>query len=442
MSVGERVSDPVGLSEVVSITRDLIRIDTSNYGGGRAVGESRAADLVERLLGEVGIVCERFEAEPGRTNLVARWPGRDRTLPGLLLHGHLDVVPVDAAAWTVDPFGGEIADGMLWGRGAVDMKNMVAMIVASVRRMVTAGERPERDVVLAFFADEEAGCVLGSQWMVEHHPEQFAGVRDAISEGGGYSVTLGERADTRAYLLNTGEKGVLWLRLTAHGAAGHASLASQDSAIVKLAAAVGRIGALDWPVSFTETTTHLFQRLRELTGASSELSPFELAALVGPSASRLRAGLQNVANVTMISGGYKENVIPESATATVDARFLPGQRDEVIARIREAAGEGVDVEVQLELIAMESPNDGELVSVIEAVIERHDPGATVLPHLIPGGTDAKALSRLGITGYGFIPLRLPADFDFPGMFHGVDERVPLDALDFGCAVLTDIIRSA
>jgi acetylornithine deacetylase/succinyl-diaminopimelate desuccinylase-like protein len=355
----------------------------------------------------------------------------------LLLHGHLDVVPADAAAWTHGPFDGDIADGMLWGRGAVDMKNFVAMIVSAVRRLVEDGFTPQRDVVLAFWADEESGMSRGSGWMVDNHSEVFRGVRTALGEGGGYSVSIG---GSRAYLMNTGEKGTLHLRATARGAAGHASLPAVNNPIPRLAAAVARIDAIDWPVEIGQTTAVLVERLRQMTGADDDVDIDLLAEAVGPSAPRIRAGWKNVSNVTMVQGGYKENVVPESASIVIDCRFLPGRRDWTVARLAEAVGPDIELEVELDLPAFESAFEGELVEIIQEVLGQFDEGAVVLPHLIPGGTDAKQLRRIGITGYGFIPLRLPADFAFPAMFHGVDERVPLDALVFGESVLTEILR--
>jgi acetylornithine deacetylase/succinyl-diaminopimelate desuccinylase-like protein len=423
--------------EVVRLARDLIRIDTSNYGGGKANAESAAADYVERELAEVGLRGQRYEAEPGRTNLIVRWEGTDRDQPALMLHGHLDVVPANPAAWTYPPFEGVIADGMLWGRGAIDMKDMVAMIVAAVRRLRRDRWQPRRDLVLAFFADEEDGCALGSQWMAREHPEAFAGVGYAIGEGGGYSITVGGR---RAYLMNTGEKGVLWLRLEAKGKAGHGSLPAADSAITKLANAIARLGALEWPTRVTSTTAALLKQLRSLSGLAADSDPYALADLAGLSAPRLRAGLRNVSNVTLVQAGYKENVVPESASALIDLRFLPGDRDAAIARIAEVVGDDISIDIELELTAMEAPFAGPVTDLIQEVIAEADPSAVVLPHLIPGGTDAKALSTLGIAGYGFIPLRLSDDFNFPAMFHGVDERVPLAALEFGEDVLTEVVR--
>ncbi|GAB3600280.1 M20/M25/M40 family metallo-hydrolase [Microbacterium tumbae] len=425
------------LSAVVRIARDLIRIDTSNYGGGRFEPESVAADYVEAFLDRIGIASTRYERIPGRTNLVARWAGVDRTLPALMLHAHLDVVPADPATWTYPPFAGVIADGMLWGRGAVDMKNFAAMILASVSRLVEEGYRPARDVVLVFFADEEGGTDNGSDWMVDAHPEVFAGVETAIGEGGGYSVSV---EGQRAYLMNTGEKGVLWLELLARGQSGHGSLPAVDNPALKIAEAVRRVGEIEWPLVMSDTTAALLERLRELGGAGPDVPPEELADLVGPSATRIRAGLREVSNVTRIQAGYKENVVPESATATVDLRYIPGRAEAAIAHVREVVGPEIEIRMLLELPAFEAPFSGRVVDQLQQIIAEADPGAIVLPHLIPGGTDAKPLRRIGIDGYGFIPLRLPADFAFPRMFHGVDERVPLEALEFGEDVLVRLLR--
>lgn len=429
-------SDPV-LPDVVRFAQDLIRIDTSNYGGGRVEPEAPAADYVEAVLDGLGIPSRRYERAPGRTNLVARWSGSDPGLPALMLHAHLDVVPADPASWTHPPFAGVIADGMLWGRGAVDVKNFAAMILAAVSGAVRDGFRPARDIVLVFFADEEGGTDHGSDWMVDAHPEAFAGVDSAVGEGGGYSVDV---RGQRAYLMNTGEKGVLWVELLARGQSGHGSLPAVDNPVLAIAEAVQRVGAIRWPLVMSETTAALLVRLRELAGVGEEVAPEELADVVGPSATRIRAGLRDVSNVTVIRAGYKENVVPETATATVDLRFIPGRADAALAHLREVVGPGIEVRVLVELPAFEAPFTGRVVDQIQEIIADVDPGAVVLPHLIPGGTDAKPLRRLGIDGYGFIPLRLPSDFAFPRMFHGVDERVPLDALEFGADVIGRLLR--
>ena len=430
-------SGDTDLPEVVRLARDLIRIDTTNYGGGRAVGEREAAEYVGAYLETLGLVPEYYEPVPRRTNVSVRVPGRDRSRPALVLHGHLDVVPAVAEDWSVDPFGGEIRDGMLWGRGAVDMKNMDAMILTSVADILRSGDRPARDLVVTFFADEENGGVEGSALVVRDRPEWFAGATEAISEVGGFSVDVGDR---RAYLLQVGEKALLWLRLVARGAAGHGSRVHPDNAVTRLSEAVAAIGRTEWPVRLTPTTTQFLAALAETAGLPLD-DPDAIAGSVGPAAAFLQATLRTTANPTGLTAGYKHNVIPDRAEALIDVRVLPGTEEAALADIRAIVGDGIEIETVVRDIGLETPFSGDLVDAMVAALGRHDPEAPVIPYLMGAGTDNKALSRLGITGYGFAPLRLPRGLDFTGMFHGVDERVPLDALVFGQRVLTDLLRT-
>lgn len=425
------------LPEVARIARDLIRFDTTNHGGGRAVGEREAAEYVGAYLEGLGLSPAYYEPIARRTNVSARVPGRNPDKPALVLHGHLDVVPAIAEDWSVDPFGGVVRDGMLWGRGAVDMKDMDAMILTSVADILRSGGQPERDLVLTFFADEENGGVEGSALVVRDHPEWFEGAAEAISEVGGYSITL---ADRRAYLLQVGEKALVWIKLVARGRAAHGSSLHADNAVTNLAAAVAALGRTAWPVTLTETTRQMAERLAELTGATTD-DPDAVAAAAGAASGFLRSTLRTTTNPTGLVAGYKHNVIPDRAEALVDVRVLPGTEDEALADIRRIVGPGVDVEVVHQDIGLEVPFSGDLVDAMVSALGRHDPGAPVIPYLMGGGTDNKALATLGIAGYGFAPLRLPADLDFTGMFHGVDERVPIDALVFGQTVLTDLLRT-
>ncbi|GGD79157.1 M20/M25/M40 family metallo-hydrolase [Microbacterium murale] len=425
------------LPEVVRVARDLIRIDTSNFGGGRAEGEREAAEYVGAYLESLGLTPEYYEPIPRRTNVMARVSGRDPSKPALVVHGHLDVVPAMAEDWSVDPFAGEVRDGMLWGRGAVDMKNMDAMILTSVADILRAGEQPERDLVLVFFADEENGGVEGSALVVKERPEWFAGATEAISEVGGYSITVDDR---RAYLLQVGEKALIWIRLVAKGRAGHGSRLHDDNAVVKLAEAVAAIGRTRWPIRLTPTTEALLRRLGDLTGRPVD-DPDALAAASGPAEAFLRSTFRTTANPTALTAGYKHNVIPERAEALIDVRVLPGTEDEVLAELERIVGDDIVIETVVRDIGMETPFEGALVDAMVQSLGRHDPGVPVIPYLLGAGTDNKALSRIGITGYGFAPLRLPADLDFTGMFHGVDERVPVESLVFGQQVLTDLLRS-
>jgi acetylornithine deacetylase/succinyl-diaminopimelate desuccinylase-like protein len=430
--------------EVVRICRELIAIDTSNYGDNTGPGEAEAAAYVLRELAEVGLEGQLFESEPGRQTVTVRIKGNDAARPGLCLHGHLDVVPAAAEDWSVDPFAGIEQDGCIWGRGAVDMKDTVAMMLACVRHLARTGTIPPRDLLFVFFADEEAGGTYGSHFMVENHPEVFEGVSDAISEVGGYSVTVTDAAgeERRAYLLQTAEKGIAWLRLTATGRAGHGSVPNDDNAVVHLAEAIARLAAHKWPREFIAPVRALLDGLSELTGtAYSDEDLDDLLAHIGGAAGFVRGTLQDTSNVTMLDAGYKHNVIPQTAHANIDCRYLPGHEDELMRTIRDLCGDRVSVEVLHRDISLEAPFEGPLVDAMVAALRTEDPEAEVLPYCLSGGTDNKSLSLLGITGYGFAPLRLPADLDFAPMFHGVDERVPVDSLRFGARVMWRLIET-
>jgi acetylornithine deacetylase/succinyl-diaminopimelate desuccinylase-like protein len=436
MTSGSDASAPQ-LDETTRIARDLIRMDTTNYGEGRSNGETEAAEYVEAYLKDLGLEPELIDAAPGRTSVVARVAGTNPSKPALVVHGHLDVVPADPANWSVDPFGGEIKDGLLWGRGAVDMKNMDAMILASLREILGSGRRPERDLVVAMFSDEENGGVFGSHHLVTERPELFAGATEAISEVGGYSITFGGR---RSYLLQTSEKALVWIKLVATGRAAHGSRYVQDNAVTRLAEAVAAIGRTEWPIRLTDTTEQLLREIATILGTTPErLGPDELALATGTASGFIQASLRTTSNPTLLQAGYKHNVIPDRAEALVDIRTLPGEEDAVLARVAEIVGEDIEIVVMHRDIGLETPFSGPLVDAVVETLGRHDPGAPVLPYMLSGGTDNKALSLLGITGYGFAPLRLPEHLDFPAMFHGVDERVPLDALGFGRQVLTDLL---
>ncbi len=426
-------------SEVARICRDLIRIDSSNYGDGSGPGERACAEYVMGELTDVGLDPLYVESAPGRANVMVRIEGIDRSRPGLAIHGHLDVVPANAVDWQVDPFAAEVRDSCIWGRGAIDMKDMDAMILANIRHLARSGISPPRDLVFCFFADEEAGGVFGSHWVVDNHPGVFDGVSEAISEVGGFSVTVpakGTGAPTRAYLLQTAEKGMAWLRLTAHGRAGHGSIPNDENAIVRLAAAVGRIDAHVWPREYIGAVRQLFDGLSELTGTPFDDGlPEPILAHVGAVRGFILGTLQDTATMTMLDAGYKHNVVPQSAAASLDCRFLPGHEDDLMTTVRELAGEHVTVDVVHRDVALDAPFSGDLVDRMKLALLAEDPGASVLPYCLSAGTDNKALSSLGITGYGFVPLRLPADLDFAPMFHGIDERVPVDSLEFGARVL-------
>jgi acetylornithine deacetylase/succinyl-diaminopimelate desuccinylase-like protein len=444
---GGNGSADAAVAEVSGLCHDLLRIDTSNYGDGSGPGERVAAEHVMALLHEVGLDPEIFESQPGRASVFVRVegdPAGTAERGALMVHGHLDVVPADAHDWQVDPFAGEERDGCLWGRGAVDMKGMDAMMLATLRNLARSGRRPPRDLVFAFFADEEAGGVLGSHWVVDHRRDLIEGVTEAISEVGGYSLTVDGRGGdpVRLYLLQTAEKGIAWLRLQAHGRAGHGSQINTDNAVTRLAAAVARIGAHEWPISITPTVRQFLDGVSELTGVPFDPdNPDEVLAKLGTVARFVGATLRDTTNPTLLKAGYKHNVIPQTAEAFIDCRFLPGHEELVLSTVRELAGPQVDVSVHHRDIALDTPFDGTLVDAMVAALQAEDPGAPVLPYCLSGGTDNKALSLVGIRGFGFAPLQLPADLDFAAMFHGVDERVPVDALQFGTRVLDRLLRT-
>ncbi|GAA1121009.1 M20/M25/M40 family metallo-hydrolase [Citricoccus alkalitolerans] len=419
--------------DVVHICRDLIRIDTSNYGGNDSRGEREAAEYCAALMRDAGMEPTVYESSPGRASVVGRIAGWDPHAPALILHGHLDVVPADASEWSVDPFSAELRDGMIWGRGAVDMKGMDAMILAVLGHLHRTGQQPRRDLIVAFFADEEAGGVYGARWMVDHHPEVFAGATEAISEVGGFSTDI---RGQRAYLLQTAEKGLAWLNLTATGSPGHGSSVHPDNAVTRLAGAIEQIGNHAWPLDYTKTTRALMEQVAEICGVEfDETDPTPQLEALGTASRFVGSTLRNSTNPTGLTAGYKHNVIPGKAQATVDVRFLPGQEEEVMTTLRDLAGEGVEFSHEHRDISLEVPFSGDLVDLMVDSIQAEDPGAPVLPFMMSGGTDNKSLSQLGIAGYGFAPLQLPADLDFTGLFHGIDERVPVKALDFGCRVL-------
>jgi acetylornithine deacetylase/succinyl-diaminopimelate desuccinylase-like protein len=423
--------------EVAGLASDLIRIDSFNPGDNTGPGEREAAEHVAALLAQVGLEPTLLESHKNRASVIARIEGQDPSRPALLIHGHLDVVPADPADWQLHPLSGEIKDGYVWGRGAVDMKDMDAMMLAVVRQRLREGRKPPRDIVLAFLADEEAGGDYGAWWLAQHHPELFEGVSEAIGEVGGFSTTIGGQ---RLYLLQTAEKGIAWMRLIARGTAGHGSMLHPDNAVTELAEAIARIGRHEWPIRLTPSVEAFLEAACDALGISfSRNEPAAALAKIGPIARMVGATLTNTANPSMLAAGYKVNVIPQTATAQVDGRFLPGHEDEFFAQFDQLLGPGVRREFINHKMAVETTFDGALCDAMTAALLEADPNGKVVPYCLSGGTDAKSFSRLGIRCFGFTPLRLPAEFDFARMFHGVDERVPVEALAFGTTVLDRFI---
>ena len=433
------------VDEVVELVSSLIRFDTTNTGElATTKGEAECAQWVAERLREVGYEPEYLESGgPGRGNVFVRVPGRE---PGagesargaLLIHGHLDVVPAEAADWSVHPFSGAVSEGYVWGRGAVDMKDMCGMMLAVARHFKRAGIVPPRDLVFAFVADEEHGGGYGAHWLVEHRPDLFEGVTEAIGEVGGFSITVPRKdgGERRLYLIETAEKGLLWMRLTARGRAGHGSMVHDDNAVTAIAEAVARLGRHEFPMVLTDTVAQFLAAVTDETGLTFDTDDLEgSVAKLGPMARMLGATLRDTANPTMLKAGYKANVIPASAEAVIDCRVLPGRQAAFEREVDEIIGPDISREWISELSSYETTFDGDLVEAMSAAVLAVDPGARTVPYMLSGGTDAKAFAKLGIRCFGFAPLRLPPDLDFSALFHGVDERVPVEALHFGTQVL-------
>jgi acetylornithine deacetylase/succinyl-diaminopimelate desuccinylase-like protein len=432
--------------DVVDVVSRLIRFDTTNTGDLETTrGEAECAEWVGAQLEEVGYQVEYVESgAPGRTNVFAWLKGADSSRGALLIHGHLDVVPAEPADWSVHPFSGAIEDGYVWGRGAVDMKDMVGMMIVTARQFRRAGVVPPRDLVFAFLADEESGGKYGSHWLVDNRPDLFDGVTEAVGEVGGFSLTVprhdgGER---RLYLIETAEKSLNWMRLTARGRPGHGSMTHDHNAVTWIAEAVARLGRHQFPVVVTDSVAQFLAAVGEETGHAFDIDSPDLEGAInklGPIARIVKATLRDTANPTMLKAGYKANVVPATAEAVVDCRVLPGRQAAFEAEVDELLGPEVSREWVTNLPSYETSFDGDLVDTMNAALLAVDPDARTVPYMLSGGTDAKAFARLGIRCFGFTPLRLPPDLDFASLFHGIDERVPVDALRFGTEVLTHFL---
>lgn len=427
--------------EVASLVSQLIQIDSSNFGNNESRGEGAVAEYCQAQLAEVGITSERFTTTTShREGLVARIPGRNPDRPKLLVHGHIDVVPANEPNWQQDPFGGEIVDGTVWGRGAVDMKDMDGMMLATFRNWARLGIQPDRDIVVLFLPDEEAGGTHGSHWLVENRPDIFVGVTEAIGEVGAFSYSLTD--DLRIYPIQIAEKGMAWLRLRANGIAGHGSLIQTDNAVARLCDAAARVGTYRFPVDITPAAAQFIEQVEDLTGVALDLEdPDDVVRKLGSIGRVIGATVRNTANLTMVNAGFKENVVPAEAEAVIDGRFLPGRQDQFIKQVEEIIGDGISWEYIHEDIAVETSFDGPTIDLMASVLRTEDPGAVAIPYLMSGGTDAKAFSSLGIRCFGFSPLRLPSELDFFGMFHAVDEQVPISSLQFGVRTLDRFLRS-
>lgn len=449
------------LDACVEHLQQLIRIPSVNppdggpdVAAGRdpAGGETAAARYCADVLGDGGIEAEVVEITPGRGSVIGRLRASGPAIePPLVLLSHLDVVPVDAESWTRDPFGGELIDGVVWGRGAVDMKNMVAMELGVILALARSGADLRRDVIFAAVADEEAGGTHGARGLVDTHPELF---RDAdgrpaaaaINEVGGYSMTLGDR---RFYTIQVAEKGIAWTKLRATGTPGHGSMPHADNAAVKLAAAVTALAADQErrparliPVVRDFLHTLGLEQVASLAESDLAAAIEALDASVSDPVVRssILAMLRDTATPTVMHAGKKVNVMPGSGEAEIDVRTLPGtDQAAFLAHLQDVVGEQATVESVITLPPVEWPEDAEIVGLMIDALHAADPDGIPVPMMITPGTDAKALMDLGIPCYGFAPLRLEADMPFLSLFHGHDERVPVSALEFGLPVLADVV---
>jgi acetylornithine deacetylase/succinyl-diaminopimelate desuccinylase-like protein len=437
------ITDAALADHAVDLCQRLIRIDTTNPPG----NERPAADLLAVELASAGLEPVVLDSAPGRGNVVARLKGSGKA-PPLLLTAHLDVVEVELDKWTHPPFSGEIHDGCIWGRGAIDMKNHAAMSVALLTRMARDGIVPDRDIIFAGVADEEAGCREGSLWLVDHHPE-LVRAEYAIGEGGGFNIHLGARS---FFTVQVAEKGVCWVRARATGEPGHGSVPRSDSAVVKLADAIARLGKRGLP-------RHMTPVMRDFIAALASHQPAALRPLikrlmtpqVGPHLLRrlpnqaiarpLLAMFGNTASPTVLRAGQKTNVIPGFAEAEIDGRILPGQTEaDFLRELQAVLGDDIQLEVMWSLPpVVTEPRESPLLDTILGVMADTEPASPVVPYLLPGFTDAKAFSRLGTRWYGFSPVKMPKDIRFADLFHGHDERIPVDGLRWGTHVLADIV---
>lgn len=427
-------------NDVVEICRDLIKIDTTNFGDNKSVGEVIAAEYVSGFLHNLKIENKIIGPDSKRCSVLARIPGKNSDVPGLVLHGHLDVVPVEKDKWTKDAFSALIQENMIWGRGAVDMKNGNSMILGSIAHLRNEGWQPERDITIAMFADEEAGGKYGSHFAVENHPEYFANASEAVGEVGGFSHTLSN--GVRLYLIETAQKGIAWMKLSTKGTAGHGSMINSDNAINKITKAIQQISNHKFPLTLREA---VLQLLQETAIASNQqfdpADPEKIISQLGTLAKLVSATTRDTANPTMLNAGYKVNVVPGEARAYVDGRFLPGNQDTFLNEIKRIVGNEIEVDAETFDVALEAPFQTEIVEKMKSALVNEDPVARVVPYMLSGGTDAKALSKFGMKSYGFTPLMLPNDLDFTSLFHGHDERIPIDSLKFGARTMYRFIKS-
>lgn len=438
-----RIADRALEEHAFRLCQELLRIDTTNPPG----NERPAADLVAKEFRDAGLDPIVLESAPTRGNVVVRLKGNGKKRP-LLLTGHLDVVEHDPGKWKHPAFAGEVHEGCLWGRGALDMKNFVAMSVAIITRLAREGAVPDRDIIFAGVADEEAGCKYGSLWLCENHRE-LVDAEYAIGEGGGFHISV---AGKRFFTVQVAEKGVCWVKATFHGEPGHGSMPREDSAVIKMAEGIARLGKQGLPSHATPVVEEFLDAVSasqpKIVGTllkrvlAGPLGPRVAKLLPDPSVRRgFTAMLGNTASPTVIRAGNKTNVIPGIAEAEIDGRILPGQTEaDFLRELHAVLGHECDLEVMHSLPPVVTyPKESELYDTLLAVMGEVEPETPVVPYMLPGFTDAKAFTQIGAKWYGFAPVKLPPEIRFADLFHGHDERIPVDGLAWGTRVLADVV---
>ncbi len=421
--------------EAVGYLRDLLRIDTTNPPG----NERAAAGYLAGILAREGLEPRMFEPAPGRASVVARLAGTGQRGP-ILLQGHTDVVPADPTEWSRPPFSAEIADGCIWGRGALDMKGTVVMQLMALLTLKRMGARPRGDVIFAAMADEETGGLLGAGWLVDNEPD-LVRAEVALGEVGGFTLYIG---DQRFYPIQVTEKVGHGLNITVRGPSGHGSQPIRDGAMAKAAEVLTRLTRERLPLHVTPVAEAFVRAVAraqpELLGLLDPRRTGQVLAEMGRDARMFEAILHNTAVPTVLQAGYKSNVIPGSVEITVDGRLLPGQTSEEFMReVRALIGDDAEVTPRHLPGHTEAPIN-EFFHGFQPIIEELDPGATVVPYLVSGVTDARHFARLGTPTYGFAPVKLAHDMPFWGLFHSADERIPLDAMLSGTRAIFRVLE--
>lgn len=427
--------------EPVPALQQLIRIDTTNPPG----NESAAIHLIRDLLDAAGVDATIYAKDPERPNLVARLPGTGAA-PPLLMQGHVDVVPTTDQRWKHGPLGGDIIDGFVWGRGALDMKGPVVMMTHALARLAESGNRPAGDILLCVVSDEENHGDYGARFLVEEHPGLFSGVRYAIGEFGGFPFLLG---GTTFYPIQVAERVGVEFRLVIRGEGGHGSLPRKGAATAKLGRLLLALDRKRMPVHLVPATRMMIAGMVEHTSGMvrvalrSLLDPHRAGAalrLLDSKLGALQPLFRNTVSATVLRGGDKPNVIPAEISVILDGRMLPGSTpEEMLAELRSIVGPEPEISYRVDAEPGPAGPDLGLFDTLAAVIRAADPDAVPVPFLMPAVTDGRWFARLGIQHYGFTPLLLPVDFDFQSVVHAADERVPVQAIERGAAMIYDLL---